>query len=314
MRKTGRVALSAFISSALVVVAVVIPLLSMAGLAINQFVALGNLVQQRFADEGALSAAGPFGRAYQWLTIRLGFDTATVAPFLQQNANELGQMVAQYTMTVAASTTSAVLSFVLIIFATFLLFCDGDRIVATIPTLLPFERARSQALLDRIATVIYASVYGVGVIALIQGALCGGMFWVLGVPSAALWGLVTMLTSVLPLVGAAAVWGPAALYLVAIGHWPQAIVLAVWGALIVSSVDNFLRPRLVGGRIGMSELVTFFALLGGLQAFGILGIVLGPVLFAVAGSIVDVLSDGTALVANDESIGGVADPPSTGSV
>ncbi len=313
VRKTGRVALSAFISSALVVVAVVIPLLSMAGLAVNQLLAFGNLVQHRFADEGALSAAGPFGQAFQWLTIRLGFDTATVAPILRQNANELGQMVAHYTMTVAASTTSAVLSFVLIIFATFLLFCDGDRIVARIPTLLPFERARSQALLDRIATVIYASVYGVGVIALIQGALCGGMFWVMGVPSAALWGLVTMLTSVLPIIGAAAVWGPAALYLVAIGHWPQAIGLAVWGALIVSSVDNFLRPRLVGGRIGMSELVTFFALLGGLQAFGILGIVLGPVLFAVAASIVDVLSDSTAVVANDESIESAVAPPSAGS-
>ena len=133
-------------------------------------------------------------------------------------------------------------------------------------------------------------VFGIVVIALVQGALLGGMFWVLSVPSAALWGMVTVLTSVLPLVGAAGVWVPGVIYLVANGRWPAAIVLAVWGAVVVSSSDNFLRPKLVGGRVGLSELVMFFALLGGLRLFGVLGIVLGPVLFAIAASIIDVLS------------------------
>jgi predicted PurR-regulated permease PerM len=134
-------------------------------------------------------------------------------------------------------------------------------------------------------------VYGVVVIALLQGTLCGVMFWILGIPSAALWGTVTVLTSVIPLLGAGVVWIPGTLYLFAVGHWPQAIVLALWGTAVVSSIDNFLRPRLVGGRVGLSELVMFFALLGGLQAFGFLGIVLGPVLFAVAASVLDVLSN-----------------------
>ncbi len=145
-------------------------------------------------------------------------------------------------------------------------------------------------MLLRIRDVIHGGVYGIVVIAIIQGALCGAMFWALGIPSAALWGMVTVLTSVLPLVGGAVVWGPGALYLFAIGQWWQAVVLAVWGALVISSVDNFLRPRLVGGKVGLSELVMFFAVLGGLQAFGVLGIVLGPVVFAVAASILEVLS------------------------
>jgi len=161
--------------------------------------------------------------------------------------------------------------------------------------LLPFERARSEALLARVRDVIYGSVYGGVVIAVVQGALCGGMFWILGIPSAALWGLVTVVTSMLPVVGAAGVWAPGAVYLAATGHWTRAIILAVFGAAVISAVDNFLRPRLVGGRVGLSELVMFFSVLGGLQVFGVLGIVLGPVLFAIAAAILDVLSDDTAL-------------------
>ncbi len=161
----------------------------------------------------------------------------------------------------------------------------------TIPDLLPFERTRSEALLLRIRDVVYGSVYGVVTIAIIQGVLNGGMFWLLGVPAAALWGLVTVFASMVPLVGTAAVWVPGTLYLLAIGAWQKAIVLALWGAAVVSSVDNFLRPRLVAGRVGLSGLAMFVAMLGGLQAFGALGIVLGPVTFAAAAAIVDVLRE-----------------------
>lgn len=191
--------------------------------------------------------------------------------------------------------TSVVVSFIFTMFAMFLLFRDGDRIVAAIEDVLPFERARSEAMLVHIRDVINGSVYGVVVIALLQGVLCGLMFWILGIPSGALWGMVTVLTSVLPIVGAAAVWVPGTLYLVLTGYWAQAIVLAVWGTVVISGVDNFLRPRLVGGRVGLNELVMFFALLGGLRVFGVLGIVLGPLVFAIAASILEVLRETPAV-------------------
>jgi predicted PurR-regulated permease PerM len=128
------------------------------------------------------------------------------------------------------------------------------------------------------------------------------MFWILGIPSPALWGMVTMLTSVLPLVGSAAVWVPGTIYLLALGQWPEAIVLGVWGGLVVGSVDNFIRPRLLGERVGLSELVTFFALLGGLRVFGLVGVVMGPLLFAVAASILDVLTDRDATPAPEPDL------------
>lgn len=291
VRRTGRPALSAILCSALVVVVVVVPLLFVASLAVNQFIAVGESVQRTFGGDG-VDTTTPLGQVYAWVTGTFDLDATAIIAWLRGHAALIAQNAAGYTVAIAASLTGALLSFIFIIFAMFLLFRDGSRMVARIPDLLPFERPRSEALLLRVRDVIYGGVYGVIVIALLQGVLCGGMFWVLGVPSAALWGMVTVVTSVLPIFGAAAVWVPGTVYLGIVGQWTDAVVLLVWGTLVISGVDNFLRPRLVGGRVGLSEIVMFFALLGGLQVFGILGIVLGPVLFAVAASIVDVLSEG----------------------
>jgi predicted PurR-regulated permease PerM len=309
VRKTGRVSFSAFVCSVMVVVAFVIPLLFITAVGIDQFLTLGASVQQRFTDETGTKAAAPLRHAYEWLSDRLGLDDATLVAWVRQNASELTRVVAGYALSAAQNVAGAVVSFVFIIFAMFLLFRDGDQIVAKIPDLLPFERARTEALMARGRDVIYGSVYGVVVIAVVQGALCGGIFWILGIPSAALWGMVTVVTSVLPVVGAAGVWVPGAVYLAATGDWTRAIILAVFGTAVISTVDNFLRPRLVGGRVGLSELVMFFSLLGGLQVFGVLGIVLGPVLFAIAAAIVDDLSDerATSGGASPRSLGHTAE-------
>lgn len=291
VRKTGRVSLSALITSVLVVVAILIPLVLITGLAVTQLLSLRDYVQETFKDGFELSTIAPVRQANEWVAQRLGLEPPVVVAWLTRHLTDLGSLLASNSLTMAAGVTSVVASSIFTVFAMFLLFRDGEQIVARITALLPFDLARRDAMLMRIRDVIYASVYGVVVIAMLQGALCGAMFWVLGIPSAALWGTVTVLTSVLPLVGAAAVWVPGVIYLMAIGHWPQALVLGVWGTLVISGIDNFLRPKLVGGRVGLSELVMFFALLGGLQTFGLLGIVMGPVFFAVAASILDVLSD-----------------------
>jgi predicted PurR-regulated permease PerM len=288
--RTGRPALSAFVSSVLVVAIILLPAVFLTGLAINQYLALRDYLQQLSTSGVDVTAIAPLRQLSAWLT-RMGVDAAAVMGWVTQYASELGRVTAGYSLAIAANISSVVVSFIFTIFATFLLLRDGDRLVEWILDLLPFERVRSDAMLTRIRDVIYASVYGVLVIAVIQGALCALMFWMLGIPSAALWGMVTVLTSVLPLIGSAAVWGPGVVYLVTIGKWPEAIVLGVWGGLVISSVDNFIRPRLVGERVGLSELVTFFALLGGLRVFGLVGIVMGPLLFAVAASILDSLRE-----------------------
>ncbi len=306
VRTTGHVALSAVLCSALVIVTILIPVVFVASVAIDQALALRDYLQQTPTD--AMAALEPVRRVMDSVTGRFGIDAAAVVDWVRENASQLFQVSAGYSLAIAANVTNVLISFIFTIFAMFLLFRDGERIVSRIADLLPFERSRSEALLVHVRDVIYGSVYGVIVIALIQGALTGLMFRILGIPSAALWGSVTVLVSVLPIVGAAGVWVPGTLYLALTGQVTRAIVLAVVGTLLISGTDNFIRPRLVGGRVGLSELVMFFALLGGLQAFGILGIVLGPVLFAIVASIVDVLSDRTALAVPAASLATAGEP------
>ena len=291
VRRTGRVALSAFITSGLTVLTCVVPLLVLGGIAVNEGVALGHSLQRAFEAGGE-----PLTRTAAVLArIRgaAGLDEAAIPLWIEQHMSDLVRGAWQSTVSIAAGLFGAVVSSVFVIFVMFLLLRDGKGLVDAIPDFLPFERRRNEALLGRIKDVVQASVYGVVMVALLQGALCGAMFWGLGIPAAALWGAVTVFASVLPVVGAFAVWGPGTLFLAATGAWSHAIVLAIWGTFVVSGIDNVLRPRLVAGRVGLSELSMFFALLGGFSIFGALGVVLGPVVFATAAAIVEALREQT---------------------
>lgn len=288
VRRTGRVALSAFITSVVTVLACVVPLLVLGGVAVNECMALVHSWGPLAREGGPVSRVAT---VLAGLTGPVGISDAAIRTWIDQHMSEMARGAGQYTLTVATSVIDAIVSSVLVIFAMFLLLRDGEAIVDAIPKFLPFEPRRSEALIGRITDVVHASVYGVVMIALLQGALCGAMLWVLGVPAAALWGAVTVFASVLPVFGAFAVWGPGVLYLAAAGAVPSAIVLAIWGTFVVSGIDNVLRPRLVAGRVGLSELAMFFALLGGLSVFGALGVVLGPVAFATAAALVETLRE-----------------------
>jgi predicted PurR-regulated permease PerM len=289
VRRNGRVARNAFITTAVMVLAVLVPLAFIGVVAVNQLQALGDSLRQQLLDPHGLSER--ITTALAPLTWRLGVDPDAITTWAGAHASEWVAGAGQHAMSAAAGLGGALLSFAFIAVGTFLLLRHGEGLVATIPNLLPFERKRSEALLLRIQDVVRACMHGVLTIATVQGILCGGMFWLLGIPAAALWGLVTVFASMVPFVGTAAVWMPGTVYLLATGAWPKAIVLAVWGAAVVSSVDNVLRPRLVAGRVRLSGLAMFVAMLGGLQAFGALGIILGPVLFATAAGVVDELRE-----------------------
>ena len=167
-------------------------------------------------------------------------------------------------------------------FTMFYLFIDGDKAVQSLRDWLPLERSQSQALLNRAGEIISASVYGVVVLAVIQGSLGGLMFWWLGLPSPLLWGVVMILFATIPMLGTFVIWVPAAIYLALNGAMGKAIILTLWGSLVIGMSDNLLRPTLVGKKAKMHDLMIFFAVLGGLRAFGVLGILMGPVVLAVS--------------------------------
>ena len=229
VRRTGRAGLSAFITSVLTMLACVVPVLLLAGLAVNECVALGHAVRGTLS--GPTESLSRVAAPVTWIATHLGLEKATILAWLRQHIGDLTRGVGRYAVSIASSVLGAGLSSVLVFFAMFLLLRDGDAIVESISDLLPFERQQSEALLRRMKDAVQGSVNGVVVVAAIQGVLCGAMLWLLGIPSAALWGTVTMFASLLPVVGAFAVWGPATAYLAASGEWTRAIVLAALGDL-----------------------------------------------------------------------------------
>jgi predicted PurR-regulated permease PerM len=289
VRRIAHPSLSAFISTMLVVLTILVPLVFLTGLIINEFLSLKDTLVSKFQEGFDLSRIPVVREAMEWLYQHFRVDSAKLADSIKQYAAELARRAAAYSFTFAGNVTSLIVSFVFTVFTMFYLFRDGNKIVAKIPDLLPLQRSQSERLILRIRDVIDGSIYGVLVIALIQGALMGVIFGLLNIPSPVLWGTVTAFTSLIPLVGAAGVWVPGTLYLLLTGEWGKALILAAFGGLVISSVDNFLRPKLVGGRVRLEELVMFFSVLGGLEVFGVLGIVAGPVVFAIAGSLFDTL-------------------------
>ena len=291
LARTGRPSLSALLCSLLAVVTILIPVTFITILAVNQFGALREYLSKRFEGGFEVDVIEPIQTAWEWLMYTAGLDPDQALETLARQASNLGGILAEASFAFATNITGAIISFIFTIFATYFLFRDGSAIVARIPDFLPFERAQSERVLRRTRDVIYASVYGVLVIAVIQATMIGLSFWALGVPTAALWGVVTLFTSMIPMLGAWIVWVPGALYLLLTGSWIKAIVLSVWGGVVISSIDNFLRPRLVAGKVGLNELAIFFGVLGGLRVFGLLGIVLGPLVFAIAAAVLAVLTE-----------------------
>lgn len=223
---------------------------------------------------------------------------------LKEWVEKLSETLLKRTVTMIGGALGILVNVVLVAFATFFLLRDGSAFVEWLTRLIPLEGDHPAALMGRIREVVNASVYGVMAIALLQGALGGAMFAILGLPSAVLWGVLMALLALIPVVGPSLIWAPAAVILALTGQWIKAIILVAWGALVVGTIDNLLRPYLVGRRVKMHELLIFFSVLGGIAAFGIVGLVLGPVIAAIAVSLLEVLLGEPAPV---------APPPGSGS-
>lgn len=173
------------------------------------------------------------------------------------------------------------------IFSLFFFLRDGETLVATLKWLMPVDARQTDRLLGQARDVIFATVYGNVGVAAAQGLLGGLAFLAVGLPSAALWGTVMGVLSLLPVVGATLVWVPAGLWLLVSGEVARGLGLFVFGALVISSIDNFLRALLVGGRTELHPLAVFFSVLGGIALLGAAGVILGPVLFVVATSLIE---------------------------
>ncbi len=189
------------------------------------------------------------------------------------------------------SIASAFVTFFIMAFVLFFLFKDGSRYVATILEYLPFSEHHKEHLSTQTKDVIVSTIYGGVAVALAQGIVGTAGYFSVGVHAPVLWGLATAVTSFIPFIGSHIVWVPICLYLLVTGHIAKTIILAAFGIIGIGLVDNFVRPLFITGRARMSFLLTFFAVLGGIEAFGLMGIIVGPLIMALYISLITILKD-----------------------
>jgi predicted PurR-regulated permease PerM len=186
----------------------------------------------------------------------------------------------KFLVPLVSKTGLFILGIVVMFFTMFYAFRDGKTMLRYVLRLLPLSHSNEQRLLERIREISRAVLLGTFLTATAQAVVAMIAFWIVGIP-ALFWGTLLGIASLVPMIGTGIIWVPVVIYLVSIGNHGQAVFLTLWCALIVGLIDNFLRPILMRGRSGMSVLVLFFAILGGIRAFGPLGIIYGPIIFGL---------------------------------
>lgn len=197
-------------------------------------------------------------------------------------------------MALVRGSVRSIVELLIIFFALFYFFRDSRQCVGAVRSMLPLSRGESDHVLTRLRDTIHATVFGTLAISVIQGTLGGLMFWWLGLPSPVLWGVVMGLLAIVPVLGAFVVWIPAAIILALQGMWVKAILLTVWGTIVIGLIDNLLYPALVGKKLQLHTLAVFFAIVGGIMFFGAAGIIIGPAVLALTVALIDVWRRRTA--------------------
>lgn len=299
----GRANLASLISVCLVFLLVVVPLGLFATVllrqavgtaqAANEWIKEGKL-QEAIQSEGVqrILSSEHVVRARELLSSKLGIDTLGDLTLenshvggMAMGAGEwlvklLGERMMPALKTIVAATGNLLLKFMIMLFVMYFMFRDGSSILSYVQHLSPLTTRQENALIDRVRDVSRAVVTGTFVTALAQGIASMVAFWICDIP-AFFWGTVLAAASIVPAVGTALVWVPATVYLLITGHVGLALFLVLWCTLVVGSIDNFLRPMLMGERVGMSSLVVFFAIMGGISTFGLMGIIYGPLVFGI---------------------------------
>jgi predicted PurR-regulated permease PerM len=220
-------------------------------------------------------------RAVQWIESVLPVQPDQITNSLVSAGQQVVQSVVSVGGSLFASVIGMVVAIILALFLLFFFLRDGEGMVARTMALVPLHDRRKALLLAHLSSVIQAIVLGSLVTALVQGTLVGIAFVLVGLPTAVVFAVLAMVASVIPLVGTAIVWLPAALFLGFSGRWGAALFMVVWGAAVVSSADNVVRPLFISSRAKITTLPVFIGLLGGIGAFGAIGIFLGPVIIAL---------------------------------
>jgi predicted PurR-regulated permease PerM len=271
-----------------IVFVVIIPLGTLMGIVTAQAIKVGQTVTPWVQEQ--ISQPGEF---HELLSSLPFYDE--LAPYRETIWRKAGELIGNISRFLIGSLSTATMGAVNFFFMVFVLLytmffflMDGDKLLSKILYYLPLQDQDEQRMLQKFTSVTRATLKGTAVIGILQGGLAGMAFWVVGIPSSVFWGTIMAVLSIIPGIGTALVWGPAVIILAAGGNFLKAGGLAIFCALVVGSIDNVLRPILVGKDTQMHELMIFFGTLGGIIMFGVMGIIIGPIVAALFITIWDI--------------------------
>jgi len=227
-------------------------------------------------------------------------DIATLQEKLTSGAAQGSQFIASRAFQIGQNIFGFLLNLCIMLYLLFFFFRDGAELSDKVVRMIPLSARHKQTLLKKMTTVIRATVKGNIVVAAIQGALGGIIFWVLGIQGAILWGVLMAFLSLLPAIGAGIVWVPVALYFLATGLILKGLILIGFGTFVIGLIDNLLRPVLVGKDTRLPDYVVFISTIGGLELFGLNGFVIGPIIAAIFISIWEIFYATTDETPKDE--------------
>ncbi|MBM4306503.1 MAG: AI-2E family transporter [Deltaproteobacteria bacterium] len=245
--------------------------------------------------QASLSQIGEFP-LLKWVLERLKphVDLSQVDPlrFLLKNVQQISTFLFNQTSNLLKGVSTFVAGFFFTLLSLYYLFKDGDHLLKRIKEIVPLPPIESQMTIERFKAMISATLYGGILIAILQGILGGVSFWVLGISSPVFWGTMMAFLSFIPMGGTALIWCPAAIFLLLQGAILKGIILLGLGVLLISMIDNLLRPLLVSTKTNIHPLLLFFSVLGGIQAFGMIGLVGGPLIMTLALTLVEIYIQG----------------------
>lgn len=208
-------------------------------------------------------------------------DRGSIAARAGESVANVGSLLITWVRAATTGTLLVLLQLFVMLYAMYFFLLDGPSILSRILYYTPLDEEQERKLIGRFVSVTRATIKGSILVGLIQGGLAGAAFFVLKLPGAAFWSTVMAILSVIPVLGSGIIWAPAAVILMSTGRLAAGIGLAVWGFVVVSTVDNFLRPRFVGRDTKMHDLLVLLSTFGGLAMFGVVGFIIGPIIAAL---------------------------------
>jgi len=282
-RLGGRKRIASALTTVGVVVLLLMPIVTVGGAVAAQAAQLLQRIDTRALQPANfdLSRYPVLDRPLEWVEHAAGVTLPQIEGWILMGAKRLLQGLASSGGAVMLGAIGTLVSFVLTLFVLFFVLRDGPELTSKLVRLLPIEPRLRQRLWRHLIDVTRAVFMGIGLTAIAQGILMGIGFAIAGLPSPLVLGVLSALFALIPVVGTAILWLPAALWLLSKGEAGHAVFLLVWSTLVVGSVDNFLRPLLISGRVEVPTLAVFIGVMGGLSSFGFIGLFIGPIVLGL---------------------------------